>query len=765
MQAEKLQLLSGTSLTPSALPILDTNGRVLVSFAIEHKQLTFGKLLGEGGYGKVYLGAHPRHGEVAIKVIDGLELNPAVQQKVREEASVMVGIRSRHLVEFRGICFTPQCCLVMEYLPNGNLFRLLNNGRTLSWRDRFRIAADTALGLQHLHEANVLHRDIKSLNILLDRDSRAKLCDFGLATLKASSTLSDPKGTVAWMAPEILEGGDPTKAADIYGLGMVFWELATRRLPYQKAGRAAVGWIMKGIQEEILESDKCPEKFAQIIRACWQKDPAKRPTASVIAEQLAVLYQAEPAPEPLEAMPYQPNLSSFSSGPLRPLEGGLLTSQNSAPLTPLSGPLLTMGITTAGTGSSSTLSTPLVDSQSLSSAPNMALFRSLQDKDDSKQNSELEKLQQQLATQKQQLETLQSQLQTLNQSESSVLSLTQRQEKEKLLQLIETHDSQMIVLVQQIKKVEEALLSSYQRPLIEACENGNLAAVKQALLQGAHPLQPDVNGKQALPAAIWGINKDVIAYLKNRLGSEAPSWDVCVAHNKKHYGQTFYVPDEFDLSLRSETKSSGEPVNAEENCIRWLSEQKLQINETRLSSIGIPLQEITELQPTGEFEQKEVKACRSICGDPVHYNDEKNGYQRHGMSLWHECDAEGCILLEPCLVVPGLSCFLYLLCCATECDEGAPPQVAAQGKQNLITMTTAHAVCCTLPYVCFPTTATVSIPIKKPVVINKQVTSPSTAAQTLFGEIATIRKMQGQSATFPQKQSLLAPGPTQMQMQ
>lgn len=160
-----------------------------------------------------------------------------------------------------------------------------------------KIGLDAVSGLHHLHQRDITHRDLKSLNILLDLSYRAKLADFGLTTLKtssASSTTAGFKGTVQWSAPELFEpDAEANPTSDIYSFGMVLWELATRQVPFAKAASVmvALSWITKGHQEKI--PDTTPGELKALIIACWNKEPSKRPKTDEVAKQLDSLWQAE----------------------------------------------------------------------------------------------------------------------------------------------------------------------------------------------------------------------------------------------------------------------------------------------------------------------------------------------------------------------------------------------------------------------------------------------------------------------------------------
>jgi len=126
--------------------------------------------------------------------------------------------------------------------------------------------------------------------VLLDKSHHIKLGDFGLALVKqesASSITQQSVGTTAWMAPELFKRrAEYSKATDIYSLGILFWELASRAIPFSDAENVGiiVGWIMQGEREEIPEGT--PQWLADLIEACWHADPSKRPDILKVVEWL-----------------------------------------------------------------------------------------------------------------------------------------------------------------------------------------------------------------------------------------------------------------------------------------------------------------------------------------------------------------------------------------------------------------------------------------------------------------------------------------------
>ena len=263
------------------------------------------KLLGKGAYGQVFLGTF-RKEPVAIKIYDFRGVLLAKDRAaILHEAETMDQLRSKYLVGFRGIFLEPRYGLVMEYCEGGTLAqRLAKTEISIDFTQQLLWGKQISYGLHALHSVNILHRDLKSDNILLDAFNQAKIADFGLSQIKTSSSSQSQKtgsiasaaGTIPWIAPELFEGHAHSKAADVYSLGMVLWEIVARQTPF--SGRMApviIGMVLAGKRETLPK--ECPEVFRLMILACWDGDPQKRSTAEVVGDQFtAVLKSLESIP-------------------------------------------------------------------------------------------------------------------------------------------------------------------------------------------------------------------------------------------------------------------------------------------------------------------------------------------------------------------------------------------------------------------------------------------------------------------------------------
>ncbi|GBC39519.2 kinase-like domain-containing protein [Rhizophagus irregularis DAOM 181602=DAOM 197198] len=202
---------------------------------------------------------------------------------------------ANHIIGCYGITQNPEtkeCMLIMEYANGGNLHNYLQeNFRNITWEMKLNILSYIARGLTIIHRRNFIHRDFHSGNILLEKtgqiDQRWIIGDLGLSQ-SANSTLLNNEiyGVMPYIAPEIFKGATFSKESDIYSMGMIMWELTTGCKPFASIRHDAnlVYEIIDGERPEITHDT--PECFANLMKSCWDSNPAERPSALEVAKAL-----------------------------------------------------------------------------------------------------------------------------------------------------------------------------------------------------------------------------------------------------------------------------------------------------------------------------------------------------------------------------------------------------------------------------------------------------------------------------------------------
>ncbi|KAG7037932.1 Serine/threonine-protein kinase STY17 [Cucurbita argyrosperma subsp. argyrosperma] len=141
--------------------------------------------------------------------------------------------------------------------------------------------------MNYLHQKNIIHRDLKAANLLLDEDGVVKVADFGVARVQSQSgVMTAETGTYRWMAPEVIEHKPYDHKADVYSFGIVLWELLTGQLPYDNLTplQAAMGVIQKGLRPKIPRHAN--PMIVDLLERCWRQDPSLRPEFSEVTKLL-----------------------------------------------------------------------------------------------------------------------------------------------------------------------------------------------------------------------------------------------------------------------------------------------------------------------------------------------------------------------------------------------------------------------------------------------------------------------------------------------
>lgn len=272
---------------------------------IKPADLVFHSLLGRGSSANVYQGMlftdGDRNGkaqEVAIKILNtsptDLRSVLKAHKETMDELVVVQRVQSPHVVKLFGITIEPSICIVLEFCHKGSLYDVLCTDIKLSWSQCIQWFREIALGTDALHssEPAIVHRDMKSLNLLVDEQNKVKVADFGLSRLNEGSadqlaTLSKMRGTYIYCAPEIYFGDTFTPLSDVYSIGIIFWEMIVKvvtgnyQRPFGEYPAVSFGFqvvIMssrKGVRPTI---PSCPDVMQKLLISLWTSSAKRRPT-------------------------------------------------------------------------------------------------------------------------------------------------------------------------------------------------------------------------------------------------------------------------------------------------------------------------------------------------------------------------------------------------------------------------------------------------------------------------------------------------------
>ncbi|KAH0623918.1 hypothetical protein JD844_007117 [Phrynosoma platyrhinos] len=226
--------------------------------------------LGSGAQGAVFLGKF-RSEEVAIK-------------KVREQSETDIKhlrkLKHPNIIAFKGVCTQAPCyCIIMEYCAQGQLYEVLRAGRKVTPRLLVDWSTGIASGMNYLHLHKIIHRDLKSPNVLVTHNDTVKISDFGTSKeLSDKSTKMSFAGTVAWMAPEVIRNEPVSEKVDIWSFGVVLWELLTGEIPYKDVDSSAIIWGVGSNSLHLPVPSTCPDGFKILMKQTWQSKPRNRPS-------------------------------------------------------------------------------------------------------------------------------------------------------------------------------------------------------------------------------------------------------------------------------------------------------------------------------------------------------------------------------------------------------------------------------------------------------------------------------------------------------
>eukprot|EP00737_Agarophyton_chilense_P000772 gb/GEZJ01000855.1/.p1 GENE.gb/GEZJ01000855.1/~~gb/GEZJ01000855.1/.p1 ORF type:complete len:861 (+),score=119.39 gb/GEZJ01000855.1/:511-3093(+) len=272
------------------------------NWAIDFKEVVFGPRIGAGGFGEVYK-CRLNQRMVAVKTLQKLEDDDpqALKAEFMVEMKLMSKLRNPNIVEFIGACIhSPNLAIILEFMPGGSLYRAIHRRRRNQlgpfpliktvW-----IAYGVAKGMAFLHSQYpiVIHRDVKSPNVLLGKNVReVKITDFGLSRLRTGSYVNTgPGGTPEWMAPELLRQDPFNEKSDVFSFGVILWELVMCEKPWRDDHPMQIVFKVGSRGEKLPTPppEQCAPELREMIVECFADDPRRRPTFENLVQRLNVL--------------------------------------------------------------------------------------------------------------------------------------------------------------------------------------------------------------------------------------------------------------------------------------------------------------------------------------------------------------------------------------------------------------------------------------------------------------------------------------------
>ncbi|XP_058188273.1 serine/threonine-protein kinase STY13-like [Rhododendron vialii] len=283
---------------------------------IDPSKLIIKSVIARGSFGTVHRGFYDGL-DVAVKLLDWGEEGQRTEAEITslradftQEVVVWHKLDHPNVTKFIGATLgTPElniqtdnghidmprnvCCVVVEYLPGGTLksFLIKSRRRKLAFKVVIQLALDLARGLSYLHSKKIVHRDVKTENMLLDKTRTVKIADFGVARVEASNPndMTGETGTLGYMAPEVLNGNPYNRKCDVYSFGICLWEIYCCDMPYPDLSFSEVtsAVVCQNLRPEIPRC--CPSSIANVMKRCWDANPDKRPEMDEVVPMLEAI--------------------------------------------------------------------------------------------------------------------------------------------------------------------------------------------------------------------------------------------------------------------------------------------------------------------------------------------------------------------------------------------------------------------------------------------------------------------------------------------
>ncbi|PUZ49615.1 hypothetical protein GQ55_7G340500 [Panicum hallii var. hallii] len=259
---------------------------------VDRSLLQIREKIASGSSGDLFRGTY--HGmDVAIKFLRAEHVNDSSKVEFLQEIMILKSVNHDNVVRFYGACTKQRkYVIVTEYMPGGNLYDFLHKQKNnLDLTMVLRIAIGISKGMDYLHQNNIVHRDLKTTNLLMGSDHVVKIADFGVSRHPSQDgDMTAETGTYRWMAPEVINHKPYDHRADVFSFAVVLWELVTSKIPYENLTplQAALG-VRQGMRLEI--PPRVHPQLSKMIQQCWDENPNVRPSFAEITAELEDMLQ------------------------------------------------------------------------------------------------------------------------------------------------------------------------------------------------------------------------------------------------------------------------------------------------------------------------------------------------------------------------------------------------------------------------------------------------------------------------------------------
>ncbi|KAK9003081.1 hypothetical protein V6N11_060651 [Hibiscus sabdariffa] len=290
---------SGSSHSPPAIDDASATQEKSGDWEIDRRLLKMGERIACGSCGDLYRGIYLGQ-DVAVKILRSEPLSGTLEDEFAQELAILREVQHKNVVRFIGACTKfPHLSIVTEWCSIGTRTKRFVHLTAIGGFELPSLplppvavsTSETILRMEYLHQNHIIHRDLKTANLLMDTDNVVKVADFGVARFQnQGGVMTAETGTYRWMAPEVINHQPYDQKADVFSFAIVLWELVTAKVPYDTMTplKAALG-VRQGLRPELPEN--AHPKLLDLMQRCWEAAPDKRPSFSEIRAELETLFE------------------------------------------------------------------------------------------------------------------------------------------------------------------------------------------------------------------------------------------------------------------------------------------------------------------------------------------------------------------------------------------------------------------------------------------------------------------------------------------